>query len=236
MYSFPSRIRFSECSADNCLSLSGLVNYFQDCAVFFVARHCFCHEVECLECFFDRWLVATWRILVKEYPALGVEITTRTWCYRFHGIEGDRNVDMLGADGRVLAVADSRWIYYDAAAGRPVHVPDVEVEGYGLDQRLELPEAPRHIRIPAEGVQEKFGIKVRTTNLDTNGHVNNEQYIRLALAYLPADIRVRELRVEYHVQAVLGDILVPRVYQADGEYIIWFEVDGKKCCVLQFIV
>ena len=66
--------------------------------------------------------------------------------------------------------------------------------------------------------------------------MNNEQYIRLALAYLPAEIRVRELRVEYHTQAVLGDILVPRVYQANGEYIIWFEVDGKKCCVLQFMV
>ena len=234
MYSFPSRIRFSECSADNCLSLSGLVNYFQDCAVFHSVNMGRGPKAWKEEQY--AWLVATWRILVKEYPALGEEITTRTWCYRFHGIEGDRNVDMLGADGRVLAVADSRWIYYDAAAGRPVHVPDVEVEGYGLDQRLELPEAPRHIRIPAEGVQEKFGIKVRTTNLDTNGHVNNEQYIRLALAYLPADIRVRELRVEYHVQAVLGDILVPRVYQVDGEYIIWFEVDGKKCCVLQFIV
>lgn len=34
MYEFTSNIRYSECAPDARLSLAGLVNYFQDCAVF----------------------------------------------------------------------------------------------------------------------------------------------------------------------------------------------------------
>ena len=130
MFEFRSRIRFSECSADNRLSLSGLVNYFQDCAVFHSVNMGRGPRAWREEHY--AWLVATWRIIVAEYPALGEEVLTRTSCYRFHGIEGDRNVVMFGDDGRILALADSRWIYYDTEAGRPAHVPQIEVEGYGI--------------------------------------------------------------------------------------------------------
>ena len=34
MFEFTSRVRYSECAPDYRLSLAGLVNYLQDCAVF----------------------------------------------------------------------------------------------------------------------------------------------------------------------------------------------------------
>lgn len=33
-YSFTSRIRYSEIGEDGCLTLPGLINYFQDCSTF----------------------------------------------------------------------------------------------------------------------------------------------------------------------------------------------------------
>ena len=136
----------------------------------------------------------------------------------------------------LLAFANSRWIYFDTEAGRPIRIPKLEVEAYGVDPEFEMEKAPRHIKMPSEGITEKQPFKVRATNLDTNGHVNNEQYISMALAYLPAGIKVRELRVEYLSQAYLGDILAPRVYHDTEGYIVRLDMDGKACAVMQFIL
>ena len=234
MFEFDSRIRYSECAQDGRLSLAGLVNYFQDCAVFHstdVGRGPATWKEE-----HYAWMLASWQIVVNRYPKMNEIVRTRTQAYSFHGFEADRNFLMWDKKGELLAFANSRWIYFDTEAGRPIRVPKIEVESYGVDPEFEMEKAPRHIKMPAEGVAEKRPFKVRATNLDTNGHVNNEQYISMALAYLPAGIKVRELRVEYLSQAYLGDILAPRVYHDTEGYIVRLDMNGKACAVMQFIL
>lgn len=236
MYEFSSNIRFSECSPDAHLSLHALVNYFQDCAV----GHA---------CAVDRgpntwrdehygWMVTSWQIRIKRYPKLGEVVRVRTHAYRFRGFEADRNIALFDEAGEMIALADSKWIYFDTEAGRPKRVPEIEVQSYGIDPEIELdvPKLQRHIKMPAENVKTKQPFKVRTTNLDTNGHVNNEQYIQMALAYLPAGIRVTELRVQYLRQAVLGDLLEPKVCQTEEGYTVALELEGKPCALMQFIL
>ena len=234
MFEFDSRIRYSECAQDGRLSLAGLVNYFQDCAVFHstdVGRGPATWKEE-----HYAWMLASSQIVVNRYPKMNEIVRTRTQAYSFHGFEADRNFLMWDKKGELLAFANSRWIYFDTEAGRPIRVPKIEVESYGVDPEFEMEKAPRHIKMPAEGVAEKRPFKVRATNLDTNGHVNNEQYISMALAYLPAGIKVRELRVEYLSQAYLGDILAPRVYHDTEGYIVRLDMNGKACAVMQFIL
>ena len=234
MFEFDSRIRYSECAQDGRLSLAGLVNYFQDCAVFHssdVGRGPATWKKE-----HYAWMLASWQIVVNRYPKMNEIVRTRTQAYNFHGFEADRNFLMWDKEGELLAFANSRWIYFDTEAGRAIRVPKVEIEAYGVDAEFEMEKAPRHIKMPPEGAIDKQSFKVRATNLDTNGHVNNEQYISMALAYLPAGIKVRELRVEYLSQAYLGDILAPRVYHDISGYIVRLDISGKACAVMQFIL
>lgn len=234
MFEFDSRIRYSECAQDGKLSLAGLVNYFQDCAVFHssdVGRGPATWKAE-----HYAWMLASWQIVVERYPKMNEIVRTRTQAYNFHGFEADRNFLMWDKKRELLAFANSRWIYFDTEAGRPIRVPKVEIEHYGVDPEFEMEKAPRHIKMPSEGITEKQPFKVRATNLDTNGHVNNEQYISMALAYLPAGIKVRELRVEYLSQAYLGDILAPRVYHDISGYIVRLDISGKACAIMQFIL
>ena len=232
MFEFDSRIRYSECAQDGKLSLAGLVNYFQDCAVFHssdVGRGPATWKAE-----HYAWMLASWQIVVERHPKMNEIVRTRTQAYNFHGFEADRNFLMWDKKGELLAFANSRWIYFDTEAGRPIRIPKLEVGAYGVDPEFEMEKAPRHIKMPSEGIIEKQPFKVRATNLDTNGHVNNEQYISMALAYLPEGIKVRELRVEYLSQAYLGDILAPRVYHDTEGYIVRLDMDGKACAVMQF--
>ena len=61
-------------------------------------------------------------------------------------------------------------------------------------------------------VSEREPITVREYHLDRNMHVNNGQYVQIASAYLPRDVRYNKMRVEYRNQARLGDVMLPVVY------------------------
>ena len=41
--------------------------------------------------------------------------------------------------------------------------------------------------------------------------MNNAQYIRTALEFVPEDFHIRQVRVEYKKAAVLGDVMYPRI-------------------------
>lgn len=45
--------------------------------------------------------------------------------------------------------------------------------------------------------------------------MNNGQYVRMARAALEREITVRELRVEYRKQAMLGDQITPVIYETE---------------------
>ena len=79
---------------------------------------------------------------------------------------------------------------------------------------------------------------VQRVHLDTNGHVNNGQYVRMAEEFLPADDVIRELRVEYRTAAHLGDTIYPRrgtVTDGDGAWTVLAlcDADGQPYVTLK---
>ena len=76
---------------------------------------------------------------------------------------------------------------------------------------------------------------MRMHHLDTNQHMNNAQYVHFAVMYLPADSEIRELRVEYRRQAVLGDHITPVIYRtAEDVYLVSMnDEEGKPYAVVE---
>ena len=60
-------------------------------------------------------------------------------------------------------------------------------------------------------------ITVNPHHLDTNHHVNNAQYVRMAADYLPESFEIGQMRVEYRKQALLHDVLLPYVVKRTAE-------------------
>ena len=213
MYSREEQIRYSEVGPDGRLTLPALVNYFQDCSTFhseelgvglsyLAGRRC-------------AWLMSFWQVVVEEYPRLGEPVRVETRPYAFEHFLGRRNFEMLSDQGRSLAKADSLWLYYSAAKGRPERPPREMLELYGMDEPLSMEYADsRKIPLP-EQMEAREPFPVRPMDLDTNRHVNNGQYVRMAADVLDAGA-VRELRVEYKQAAHLGDMIYPFVGTRDG--------------------
>ena len=231
-YEFTSRIRYSEIGPDGRLTLGGLVDYFQDCCVF---------HSESIGITIDdwarrgsNWVIVSWRIIINDYPRLYDHVTTKTWGYRFLMTEGDRNLTMRSAeDGRLLAYADSRWIYVDMRRGRPIKVVPEET-AYGTEPQLSMKEMPRHVMLP-ENYEVRPTFPVIYEDLDTNGHVNNRRYIQMGMNYLPEGFDCAELLIDYHSQAREGDVVVPKVAETEEGIIISLDSEmGRAYSVMEF--
>ena len=117
----------------------------------------------------------------------------------------------------------------------PVRVPEEIIGKYELAPKLDMEYSPRKIAVPKEGGECREDIVVRMHHLDTNQHMNNAQYVHFAVMYLPADSEIRELRVEYRRQAVLGDRITPVIYRThEDTYLVSMNgEDGKPYAVVE---
>lgn len=213
MYTFDSRVRYSEVGEDGLLSLQSLLDYFQDCSTF--------HSediglgVDYLNEKGQVWLLSAWQICIARYPSLSERIVIGTAPYEFKSFMGYRNFLMQTQEGEALAWANSIWTLMDVNTMRPAKPGEEMLAGYALEERYPMDYAPRKIVVPGEGRQ-KESFTVKPHHLDTNHHVNNGQYVRMAMDCIPGEFQIGQLRVEYKSQAVLGDEIHPVVAAEEG--------------------
>ncbi len=182
------------------------------------------------------WVLVSWQIFTDHMPKLGELITVRTWAYDFNSFYGLRNLEMIDGSGNRAAWANSVWVLMDTKNVRPVRVPDLLIERYGQEEKLDMPYAPRRIRVP-EGGAEMEPFTIHRGHLDSNHHVNNGQYIQMALDYLPEGFDLYETRVEYVKQTFLGDVIRPLVVKEKDDNHITVSLrkeDERACAIVRF--
>ena len=214
MYTFDSRIRYSETDETGALSLLGVINYLQDCSTF--QSEDIGLGVEYLEEKKRAWLLSSWRIVIDRYPVLGERIKIGTWATSSKGIYGYRDFVIMDLVGNYLVRAESIWFFCDTEKMVPVRVMPEDVAAYGNEEALDLGKAPRKILIPEE-YEEGIPVTIAAHHLDTNHHVNNAQYVDIAREAVPGTKMVKGIRADYKKAAVLGEVLVPRVTKTGEE-------------------
>lgn len=217
MYSFDSRVRYSEVDSGGRLTMAALINYFQDCSTF--------HSEDLglgIGYLRERglvWVLCSWQIIVERYPSLGERITTGTSPYDMKGFLGYRNFVLLDERGGFLAKANSLWSLLDTDTGKPAPIPEEMKKKYGLSPKLEMEYASRRITVAGDR-SDGEPVVVKKHHLDTNRHVNNQQFIDIAMDCLPEDFVIGQVRAEYRKQAFLDDVLVPGVIRDDDKYTV----------------
>lgn len=232
MYTFNSRIRYSECDSQARLTLAALMNYFQDCSTFqsevLGVGGAYLTEHDLV------WVLSSWQIVVNRYPELCEEVEVGTHPYGFRGCFGYRNFLMRTVEGETLALANSLWTLLNLKEQTMAHPTEKMKQAYELGERLQMEYADRKIAVPDGGVRREAFV-VRKHHLDTNDHVNNVQFVDMAMESLPADLAIRQLRAEYKMQAHLGDELIPYVAGGDDRYIVSLQSpEGKPYAVVEF--
>lgn len=232
MYIFDSRVRYSETDEQGLLSIAGIVDYFQDTSTF--QSEDLGLGVQYLRSQGMLWVMSAWQIVIHEYPALGAKIRVGTFPYQFKGFMGMRNFFLEDAAQRRLVEANSIWTLMDVNRGVPVRVTKEMEEKYVLEEKLAMDYAPRKIAVPQGGeAQEAFA--VGRQHLDSNHHVNNGQYIHMAMDYLPEGFVIGQMRAEYKKSALLHDVIVPEVCsQGEVVTVSLCEPEGTAYAVIEF--
>ena len=233
MYSFDSRIRYSEVDQNCKLTLDKLIDYFQDCTNFHSEASGLGVKVtaEMKRC----WMILSWAIEINRFPELTEAVTTVTAPYAFKSCRGGRSFGMKDAAGNWLAKADSQWVYMDIEKGGFATIePDMADKYGGVDEKIEVSVDTKRIRMP-EGCQQMDAFCVQKAHLDTNHHVNNGQYVRMAEDYLPEGFAVSQIRVEYKQQAKLHHMIYPQVAKENEKVTVLLnDQDGNAYAVVEF--
>ena len=220
MYTFGSRIRYSETDFEGKLSMASLINYFQDASIF--QSEDIGMGVKYLKENHLAWVLSAWQIVVGRYPDACEHVTIGTMPYDMKGFLGYRNFCMMDKGGNYIAKANTLWSLLNTETGKPVPVPEDMLAAYPLEEKLDMEYAPRRIAIPKDG-EKREAVVVKKHHLDTNHHVNNQQFIAIAMEYLEENFTVGQVRAEYKMQAFLDDVLYPYVAWDNGNVVVVLE-------------
>lgn len=229
MYSFGSRIRYSEIGADGRLKVGALVDYFQDCSMF--------HSedagigIDFLRPRKQGWFLVSWQIVIERLPQLGDEVKVSTWPYEFKGFWGKRNYIMEDAQGKCLAYANSLWTFMCMNSQKPMRITQEQIDGYPVEKKLDMNYASRKIIVSGEGIRQKpiFALK---SHMDTNHHMNNSQYIKIAQEYLPYGTGVSQIRVDYRRPVGASVSMIPVIYEFDDTYTVMLQDENNEAYAL----
>lgn len=233
MYSFQSKIRYSEVDEQGTLTETALLDYFQDCSVFQSEENQI--GLGFLKDHQLAWVLSSWQIHIVRLPKLGELVETATWPYGMKGFYGYRNFTMKDEQGQMLAYANSIWVLMNIEKGHPTKIPEYLAEIYGMDPPLEMEKTGRRVEaLPGGEALEK--IVVPSYFIDTNKHMNNSKYMLVAKEYLPSDFTAATILVEYKKAALEGEHMVP-VVARDGHVmtVSLNSEDGKSYAILRFI-
>ncbi len=233
MYSLNYKVTTSTCDSEGRLKLYSALQMMQDCSEMWIDSE------PGVKQFFSNQnmaqLLASRQVEVVRVPQYKEELTVTSSVYGMKPMFGFRNTFIYDAAGLPCYRTWSMGAFVDKANGRLKRVDDATISSMHLEPQLPMDYRDRRIILPKNGAAMTLEpVKVLRADIDYNRHMNNANYVRMAMEFLPQDFQVRGLRVEYRVAAKLGDELTPTLYEIAGGWIVALSVGTDVCAIIEF--
>ena len=232
MYSLNYQVTTSTCDSEGKLKLYSALQMMQDCSEMWIDS-----EPGVKQYFTEQnmaQLLATRQVEVIRVPDYKEKLTVTTSVYGMKPMFGFRNTFIYDSEGKPCYRTWSMGAFVDKTAGKLKRVDDATIASMTLEPQLEMNYKDRRIILPKEDGTVLDPIRVLRADIDYNKHVNNANYVRMAMELLPEGFMVHGLRVEYRVAARLGDVLIPTIYEIEGVYIISISVGNDVSTIIEF--
>lgn len=167
------------------------------------------------------WIITRMYLVMEMYPRLGETVRAYTWPLAPTNLLFRRQFLFEDTEGRILGRASSQWALMDLK-DRMLRRASA-IGPYPFDSRAEavLPD-PRKIVMPP-GMCEAAVRRVRYSDVDMNGHMNNTKYLNWLCELYPTDfLRTMQLsscRIAYISEAAIDQKVVLLTKEEDGMYV-----------------
>ena len=233
MYTLNYKVTTSTCDSEGRLKLYSALQMMQDCSEMWIDS-----EPGARKFFTDNnmtQLLATRQVEVIRVPRFKEDLTVTTSIYEVMPMYGFRNTFIRDAQGQPCYRTWSMGAFVDLATGRLARLSEDAIASLTLEPKQEMNYRGRRIILPKQDGMVLEPVSVMRADIDYNRHMNNANYVRLAMELLPDGFEVRNLRVEYRIAAKLGDRLTPVLYQTDGGYIVSLAIDGQPSAIIELL-
>ena len=188
--------------------------------------------------FFERenmaQLLASRQVEIVRVPAYKEKLTVTTSVYDMKPMFGFRNTFIYDERGNPCYRTWSMGAFVDKSTGKLKRVDDSVAATLKIEPQLPMNYKDRRIAVPADGGTVCTPVRVMRADIDYNRHVNNANYIRMAMELIPEGAEIKGLRVEYRVAAKLGNILSPTLHVIGNGYIVTLAVGKEICAIVEF--
>ena len=232
MYSLKYKVTTSTCDSEGRLKLYSALQMMQDCSEMWIDSEPGVKEYFAAQNMAQ--LLASRQVEIIRVPEYKEELTVTTSVYGMKPMFGFRNTYIYDAEGKPCYKTWSMGAFVDKANGKLKRVDDATIASMTLEPQLEMNYGDRRIILPREGGEAQEPYKVLRADIDYNKHMNNANYVRIAMELLPEGFEVKCLRVEYRVAAKLGDVLNPIVYRVDDKIIVALMVENEVSAIIEF--
>ena len=233
MYTLNYKVTTSCCDSEGKLKLFSALQMMQDCSEMWIDS-----EPTVRKFFTDNnmtQLLATRQVEVMRVPRFKEDLSVTTSIYEVMPMYGFRNTFIRDAQGEPCYRTWSMGAFVDLGTGKLARITDDAIASLTLEPKLEMNYRGRRIILPKQDGTVMEPVKVIRADIDYNRHMNNANYVRIAMELLPEGFEVRDMRVEYRIAAKLGDMLTPTLYPIDSGYIVALAIDGQPSAIIEFL-
>ena len=233
MYTLNYKVTTSTCDSEGKLKLYSALQMMQDCSEMWIDS-----EPTARKFFSDNnmtQLLATRQVEIMRVPRFKEDLTVTTSIYEVMPMYGFRNTFIRNAQGQPCYRTWSMGAFVDLATGKLARLSEDAIASLTLEPKQEMNYRGRRIILPKNEGTKLEPVRVLRADIDYNRHMNNANYVRIAMELLPEDLEVSDMRVEYRIAAKLGDLLTPTLYPIDGGYIVSLAIDNQPSAIIELI-
>ena len=233
MYTLNYKVTTSTCNSEGKLKLYSALQMMQDCSEMWIDS-----EPTARKFFSDNnmtQLLATRQVEVVRVPCFKEDLTVTTSIYEVMPMYGFRNTFIRDAQGKPCYRTWSMGAFVDLATGKLARLSEGAIASLTLEAKQEMNYRGRRIILPKQEGTVLDPVRVMRADIDYNRHMNNANYVRIAMELLPEGFEVHDMRVEYRIAAKLGDLLTPTLYPIDGGYIVALAIDNQPSAIIEFL-
>ena len=157
------------------------------------------------------WAVARTKVRYDRAPFWMDRVRVRVWPVKLTPVAVHLNVQIETPDGEPLIRCRQELCAIDADSHS---LRRVDSTPFPLDLEIvppALPEPFKRMKLDLGEEKRVFSHRIRTTDTDMNGHMNNAAYVRLLCDSLPSDFwdekQIREFDIQYVNESVEGETL-----------------------------
>ena len=233
MYSLNYKVTTSTCDSDGRLKLYSALQMMQDCSEMWIDTE------QGVKDFFTRenmtQLLASRQVEIIRVPHYKESLTVTTSVYGMKPMFGFRNTYIYDAEGCPCYRTWSMGAFVDKSTGKLKRVDDATIASMTLEPQLEMNYRDRRIILPRQGGVVLEPVKVLRADIDYNRHMNNANYVRVAMELLPEGFKISGMRVEDRGAAKLGDTLIPTMYNIEDGIIISLSIGDDISAIVELI-